>query len=968
MKKIISIFLSIAFLGCSLLSSGCSIVSKGSEYCFRFLDYILAYDFENAYEMIAESIKAPETAEERAERLKKEEEERANRTSFWKKLFDSGKEEAASDTPVPDIPETPLPNVSDLPEATPTPELQNGRTPDPETGEYPEITESPTPDPAITPEPVLPSEPGSPEIEITPEPTPAPKSRRKTVPENDAEATPTPPPIRDEDGDGIEDPDTTITKVGFVEKYKNIFKELDLIGIEYTVTDITDGEIVALVDYTLTYHSRNAITEDNPGGNLTYDFQIRADRIEHKWVINWSPNLIFPMMEWGDALRVGTLQASRGEILCDGIAYAKNVNTVTVFAVPSSIPDIDVFVAETAAIPELELTEEAVRTALSKQRNDFAKMQTFYPDEMNPDLEERILAIKGMSIDTNNYGTLRYYPFEKSLCHIIGYAGIIDKKEKINYEAYGDIIYNNETKRFERIGDTRYNGDSYIGKYGLELLYEDRLLGTNGRFTYIQDSQGGSRGKLYQTDAIDGNDLHLTIIPELQERLEDVVDTVVYDSSLHGCAMIFNPKTGAIQALTSWPGFDLNYLSRGMPEEEWEALQNDPSIPLYNRATQGLYTPGSIFKPMTCAALIESGTLSVEDVFPPYETVKNDQWLPSETFMSSLEERSDSRPFYDQSYQRALKRTRSDSRPSPMNMINSVISSDNLFFAYCAMKMGWTKYKSYFQNTLKWETPMSLEAQGTRPRLSWKTAADGITWVNVAEGGEDIWTQNEDGTWSVMEHFHPVLDVKINGMDMSKAQLWSHEKHSDEKPLTDYDLAVTGYGQGEIMVSPLQMAYYLSAYANEGKVMQPYVVDSIWHADGTDYTLVEQHYPQVYMQLIQPTTVEMIYPALQQVCEIGTARHMNKSFITKAPLKTGYSFAGKTGTAEITDNKTKELAWFGCWRDKDASGNPVTEENARMIVVMLEIDLTSAPTEWAQMKFDIARAMLKEDVLNNDGI
>jgi cell division protein FtsI/penicillin-binding protein 2 len=140
-------------------------------------------------------------------------------------------------------------------------------------------------------------------------------------------------------------------------------------------------------------------------------------------------------------------------------------------------------------------------------------------------------------------------------------------------------------------------------------------------------------------------------------------------------------------------------------------------------------------------------------------------------------------------------------------------------------------------------------------------------------------------------------------------------------------------------------------------------VDSIWHADGTNYELVEQKEPKVYRTILQKGTVDNIYPALLKVCTDGTARYLTKSFITRIPLDLGYTMAGKTGTAEINDDKTKELAWFICWRDSKA-GVKVDASNARLVCIMLEIDLTRAPLEWEQMKFDIARALLKDDMLN----
>ncbi len=995
----LALLLAVATLAVTTLG-GCSIVTRGSDFCYKFLDHIINEQFDQAYEMLADSIKAPESAEERDARLKVEEAEKAEKKKFWKELFGlepitedgEGKPQVvsaeATDTPAPETP-TPSPTPTATPEPTIPPVMENGYTPNPETGEYPDITATPTPEP-VTPTPELADEPGTPDESPTPEPD-APK-RGKTTPTPDPEETPAPVAV-DENGNPIVD--KTITKVTFIEKYQSIFDEMEITGVEYETTDVVDGEIIARVNYTMTYHSDRAKSDpDVENGDLTYDFVITANRIEHRWTIDWSPSLIFPDMQWGDNLRVGTLQANRGEILCDGEAYAQNVATVTVFAVPSTIEDEETFVKETVGISELEMTEEDVRKALANARNDFSKLKTFFPDEIDAGLKSRILAVKGLAIDSANYGSLRYYPFGESLCHIIGYAGIIAKKEKTNYEVYGDVTYNQSEDRFETDGTTRYNGDSWIGKYGLELLYEDKLLGTNGRFTYIQTPTGGSRGMLYRDAAVEGMDLHLTIMPELQERLESVVDTVVYDDSIHGCVIVFNPQTGAIQAMTSWPGFDLNYLARGMPEEEWAALENDPTIPLYNRATQGLYTPGSIFKPMTSAAMLETQTMTANDVFPGSETIHDDEWMPSETFMNSLQDRASTQTFYDQAVGKPLKRTRSDSRPTPMNLTNSIISSDNLFFAYSALRMGWNKYSDFFINKLHWETPISLEAEGTSPRIYWKADADGISWTNVADGGNSVWTQDKDGKWTIYKtsagyETRLVLDKMIWGLDVSTSQLCDRNKkvlpseyadavakwkeqnpesvgEPDIKVQNDYDLSVTGYGQGQIMVTPLQMAYFLSAYANNGDVMQPYLVDSIWHADGTEYSLVEQRTPKVlYKQFVQQSTVDTLLLAMMSVCTEGTARFMYKSFITKREFTDlGYTFAGKTGTAEITNDKSRELAWFGCWRQY-RNGEPVSAEDARMVVVMLEVNLPLG-TEWSQMKFDIARALLKYDVLNDN--
>ena len=77
MKRFFAFLLATLMLSSTLLTAGCSIVTRGSDYCYRFLDYICEGSFDKAYEMLADSIKAPETEKEREDRLKEEEKEKS---------------------------------------------------------------------------------------------------------------------------------------------------------------------------------------------------------------------------------------------------------------------------------------------------------------------------------------------------------------------------------------------------------------------------------------------------------------------------------------------------------------------------------------------------------------------------------------------------------------------------------------------------------------------------------------------------------------------------------------------------------------------------------------------------------------------------------------------------------------------------------------------------------------------------
>ena len=226
MKRRIALAMSLVMLLTALLS-GCSVLTSGSDYCYRFIDNIIAGEFDKAYDMIADSI-------QRAEDPSK-----------------------ATATPEAIATDTPEPREDD--DTRSEQELDDDEVVDGKVVETPEPTPSPTPTP--TPEPTA-----------TPTPSPSP--------------SPSPTP----DADGNPYVEKTISRSEFSAKYRGIFEEMGVTSIDYTVTDVLDGEIVATVDYTMTYHTEK-------GGDLTYEFTIEANRIANRWTINWSPRLIFPIMD-----------------------------------------------------------------------------------------------------------------------------------------------------------------------------------------------------------------------------------------------------------------------------------------------------------------------------------------------------------------------------------------------------------------------------------------------------------------------------------------------------------------------------------------------------------------------------------------------------------------------------------------------------------------------------------------------
>ena len=109
---------------------------------------------------------------------------------------------------------------------------------------------------------------------------------------------------------------------------------------------------------------------------------------------------------------------------------------------------------------------------------------------------------------------------------------------------------------------------------------------------------------------------------------------------------------------------------------------------------------------------------------------------------------------------------------------------------------------------------------------------------------------------------------------------------------------MTGIGQGETLVSPLHMAMIVSSIANDGVLMEPYVLD---HVESYSGTVVDTYNPVQYGELMTAEEAEALTEYMKAVVEDGTARSLHDL---------GFDIAGKTGTAEYTSNKNKSHAWF----------------------------------------------------------
>ena len=175
----------------------------------------------------------------------------------------------------------------------------------------------------------------------------------------------------------------------------------------------------------------------------------------------------------------------------------------------------------------------------------------------------------------------RRYPAEGFLSHAIGYVGEVSEQQ------------------VER-SKGRYRSGDIVGKAGMERQYDEILMGKDGLRRAVVNSLGKEVGRLNQTEAIPGQAIQLTIDYDLQLVAEGTL------AGQKGAVVALDPRTGEILAMASHPAPDPNAFAVRIPREEWKQLNEDPDKPLLNRAIQAQLAPGSVFKIMMAAAMLES--------------------------------------------------------------------------------------------------------------------------------------------------------------------------------------------------------------------------------------------------------------------------------------------------------------------------------------------------------------------------
>ncbi len=219
-------------------------------------------------------------------------------------------------------------------------------------------------------------------------------------------------------------------------------------------------------------------------------------------------------------------------------------------------------------------------------------------------LQENSQKLTGINIVVE---PIRIYHTGNLASHILGYMGRYSKEDQDELTSEGD--------------NHKYAPDDKVGKTGIEKVFEKYLRGEDGKKQIDMSVDGTVTGEYTSQEAIGGADVVLTIDANLQRIAEDALERNIIKireggfgtafPAETGAVVVTNVKTGEVLAMASYPDYDPSLFYNGISQEQYNAYSSVNAF--YNRAAQGVYPPGSIFKMVTAIAALETGVISPTD-------------------------------------------------------------------------------------------------------------------------------------------------------------------------------------------------------------------------------------------------------------------------------------------------------------------------------------------------------------------
>ena len=304
----------------------------------------------------------------------------------------------------------------------------------------------------------------------------------------------------------------------------------------------------------------------------------------------WKVQVIDHQKYWkrseANRIRRISLSPQRGLILDrEGNILAKNIASFKVSLVREKCEDLQASYERISGLLHMDVKD------IEERIRKFQLFQQFRPIVIKDNLTQKEVALiesrkaefPELILQTE---PKRFYPYHTLAAHVLGYLQEISPRE-LKSEAY----------QYYEIGDL-------IGKKGIENEYEARLSGQKGVALEIVDSEGRVIAGYNQDESINGENIQLTLDLDMQKEVESILE------EREGAVVVMKVQSGEVLAMASYPNFDPNRFINRFTPEQWMELVQDPDFPLENRAIRGLYSPGSLFKPLVAIGALDSNLIS----------------------------------------------------------------------------------------------------------------------------------------------------------------------------------------------------------------------------------------------------------------------------------------------------------------------------------------------------------------------
>jgi penicillin-binding protein 2 len=445
---------------------------------------------------------------------------------------------------------------------------------------------------------------------------------------------------------------------------------------------------------------------------------------------------------------------------------------------------------------------------------------------------------------------VRTYPNGSLAAHVLGYLGQISPDQLKDPSFAG------------------YQAGDLVGVAGVEKVYEHYLRGSEGYVKYRVDSRGQNLGEIGHQDPVPGDDVQLTVDLRTQQLAEESLrlgmDAArgIADSTTGslfqanaGAVVVMDPKNGDIVALASSPSFNPSTFVRPMTKEEYkQRFGHTENYPLLDRAIYGLYPPGSTYKPFIALSALHRGLASMTRGYscPPTWEVPEDP-------------------------QHHVFHNWSSANLGYMSLAKALwMSCDTIFYPF-----GYEYWRVYYPPP----------------------------WADGIQGNDDQPAREPLQRDLMAAGFGRPTNVDLPGERAGRVPTaeWKRQTHRDNPqafPEGDWfpgDFVNMSIGQGDTLVSPLQIAQAYSALMNGGHLCVPHVLDRVRTTDGK---LVRAADPRCQREL--PFTQQQltyVRDSLSEVPRYGTAQYAFRGF----PFSQVW-IAGKTGTAQVANQQ--DYSWF----------------------------------------------------------